>query len=52
MFRSSNLYRRWWYMKKRNIKRIRMLLRLALTALIMVVVYLFTQINIFELLGL
>ena len=52
MFRSSRLYRRWWYIKKRNINRIRMLLRLAITVLIISIVYLFTQLNIIELLGL
>ncbi|NLK86941.1 MAG: hypothetical protein GX279_05565 [Clostridiaceae bacterium] len=52
MFRNSRLYRRWWYMKKRNIKRIRMLLRFAITILIICIVYLFSQISIAELLGL
>jgi hypothetical protein len=52
MFRNSNLYRRWWYTKRRNIKRIRMLLRLGITVLIMSVVYMLIQINIFDLLGL
>lgn len=52
MLRGSKLYRRWWYIKKRNIRKLRMLLRLALTALIMCIVLLVTQINILELLGL
>jgi hypothetical protein len=52
VFRNSRLYRRWWYMKKRNIKRIRMLLRFAITVLIVCIFYLISQINIIDLLGL
>gem|GEM_PF-663536 len=34
MFRNSILYRRWRYVKRRNLRRFRLLLRLAITALI------------------
>lgn len=46
MFRNSNLYRRWWYVKRRNINRIRMLLRLLITLLIMAVILLFARLDI------
>lgn len=34
MLRNSNLYRRLWYVKKRNLKRINLLLRFAIAAII------------------
>lgn len=51
MLRTSRLYRRWWYMKKRNIKRIRLLLRLVITALIICILYLFSQMGFTQLLA-
>jgi hypothetical protein len=42
MIRNSNLYRRLWYIKRRNINRIRLLLRLLITLLIMCAVLLYT----------
>ncbi|HEY8349780.1 MAG TPA: hypothetical protein VIM13_08135 [Clostridia bacterium] len=43
MIRNSNLYRRWWYIKRRNINRIRLLLRLLIALLIMGAVLLFAE---------
>ena len=42
MIRNSNLYRRWWYIKRRNINRIRLLIAL----LIMGAVLLFAELYI------
>ncbi len=39
MFRSSMFYRRWWYVKKRNIKKIHFMLRLALAAILIRLVF-------------
>jgi hypothetical protein len=52
MLRNSILYRRWWYVKRRNIRRLRMLLRVAITAFITCIVLLITHINILGFLGL
>lgn len=52
MIRNSILYRRWWYVKRRNIKKIRLLLRLALAAIIMWLVLIFSQDGIFAVWGL
>lgn len=46
MIRNSNLYRRWWYIKRRNINRIRLLLRLLIALLIMGAVLLFAELYI------
>ncbi|MEN6315629.1 MAG: hypothetical protein ABFD25_15450 [Clostridiaceae bacterium] len=43
MFKNCILYRRWWYVKRRNIKKIRLLLRLALAAIIMWLVLMASQ---------
>jgi len=34
MIKNSILYHRWWYIKKRNIKKIRLLLRFVLAAIV------------------
>jgi len=39
MFRGSMLYRRWWYVKKRNIKRIHFMLRLVMAAVLIRLVF-------------
>lgn len=46
VIRNSNLYRRWWYIKRRNINRIRLLLRLLIALLIMGAVLLFAELYI------
>jgi hypothetical protein len=46
MIRNSNLYRRLWYVKRRNINSIRMLLRLLMALLIMAVILLFVRMDI------
>jgi len=51
MFRNSRFYRRWWYIKRRNIRKLRLLLRLTLAALIMSLVFLVAQSNIRMLFG-
>ena len=51
MIRNSILYRRWWYVRKRNIKKIRLLLRLTLAAMIIGLVVFLEQNNIFSILG-
>ena len=48
MFRNSNLYRRWWYVKRRNINRIRLLVRLLIAMLIKSAILLFTELGIFD----
>jgi hypothetical protein len=48
MFRNSNLYRRWWYVKRRNINRIRLLVRLLIAMLIMSAILLFAELGIFD----
>ena len=52
MFRNSILYRRLWYVRKRNIKKIHLLLRLVLAAAIMWAVFMFSQHDILTALGL
>lgn len=52
MFRNSLLYRRLWYVRKRNIKKIHLLLRLALAVLIMWAVILLSRQDILAVLGL
>ncbi|HEX2944736.1 MAG TPA: hypothetical protein VHT96_02135 [Clostridia bacterium] len=49
MFRNSILYRRWWYIKRRNTRLIRLLLRLAITALITGLAVLVSQSDLFHL---
>jgi len=51
MFRKSMIYRRWWYIKKRNIRKIRLLLRFTIVAVIMCLVAIFVQCNILQLMG-
>ncbi|MGI6668689.1 MAG: hypothetical protein ACOX4M_04490 [Acetivibrionales bacterium] len=51
MFKSSLLYRRWWYIKKRNIKRIRMLLRLSMAACLTYLAVVLMNLDIMKLLG-
>ncbi|MDI9499543.1 MAG: hypothetical protein WAP56_07810 [Acetivibrionales bacterium] len=46
MLRNTNLYRRWWYVKRRNINSIRLLLRLLITLLIMCTLLLFIRMDI------
>ncbi len=48
MFRNSKLYRRWWYVKRRNINRIRLLLRLLIALLIMSAILLFAELGILD----
>lgn len=45
MFRNSMLYRRWWYVKRRNLRRFRLMLRLMITAFIVYVAYVISQSN-------
>jgi len=51
MFRNCMLYRRWWYVKRRNIKKIRLILRLSLAAIIMWFVLMISQSTVFTLLS-
>ncbi|HOQ07884.1 MAG TPA: hypothetical protein PLP87_08790 [Clostridiales bacterium] len=48
MFRNSKLYRRWWYVKRRNINRIRLLVRLLIAMLIMSAILLFAELGILD----
>lgn len=51
MFRNSILYRRWWYIKRRNLRCFRLMLRLAITALIIGIAILVSQSDMLRLLA-
>ncbi|NLV36340.1 MAG: hypothetical protein GXY17_06670 [Clostridiaceae bacterium] len=51
MFRKSRIYRRWWYVKKRNTRQIRLLLRFAIATLVISLTAIVLQLDILRVLG-